>query len=87
MKKNIIIVLLALITVFFVVLSNIKAEEADKYKTMAEANLKLAKQSEQKALEQEELATMKAAEARVEARRAEEAVRKAEKALLECQGK
>ncbi|MCV9386555.1 nSTAND1 domain-containing NTPase [Reichenbachiella ulvae] len=66
-----------LVCIFFVVMAQIQAAEADKQSARALANLKLAEENQKKAEEQELKATQKAAEARIEARRAEEAAQKA----------
>lgn len=51
MKKNIIIIILALLTFTSIVYANIKANEATKQKTIAEANARNAQIQSQKALD------------------------------------
>lgn len=71
MKKNILIGLLALVSVFFVVYANIKANEAEKQRLQAELNIKLAYEQEAKAKAQEQKATEAAAKALIEQKKAE----------------
>ncbi|MBU2912483.1 High-affnity carbon uptake protein Hat/HatR [Reichenbachiella agariperforans] len=71
-----------LICIFFVVLAQIRAGEANKQKAQAEANLQLAAIAQKKAEEQEQKATEKATEARKQTRLAQEA---AELAKIEQQ--
>lgn len=80
MLKNIIIGVLAFVTVFFVVYANIKATEAERQTLLAEMNLKLAKENEEKAKLEEQKAAEQAALATIEAQNA----RKLEQELENC---
>lgn len=71
MTKNIIIGILVLVSAFFIVLSNIKAEEAEKQTLAAEVSLRKAEENEAKAREQEQKATEAAAKALIEQRKTE----------------
>ena len=72
MKKNIIITVLALSTVFFVILSRIKANEAEKQAVLAELNLELALKHEEAAARQEDFAVKAAVKAKELMRKNEE---------------
>lgn len=72
MIKNITIGVLSFLIVFFVLFANIKANEAEKIAIQSELNLKLAKENEAKAREQEQKAVEMAARAMIEQSKAEE---------------
>lgn len=80
MKKNITIGVLALSTIFFGVLSNMKAREAEKQAILAELNLELAKKHEVAADEKEDFAVQAAVKAKELMRKNEEL----EKQLKAC---
>ena len=61
-----------LISIFFVVFANIKANEAEKQTIQAQLNLELAKENESKAKEQEQKAVEQAALAKIAERKAKE---------------
>lgn len=70
MTKNIIIGILAFISIFLVVFANIKAEEANKQTMQAQLNLELANQNMTIAKEEERKAVEAAATARIAERKA-----------------
>lgn len=72
MKKNIIIAVLAITSIFFVMYANIKASEAEKQTLMAQKNLRLAEKNAEKAKVSEKQAIEQAARAMIEQRKAEE---------------
>lgn len=74
-----------LVSIFFVVLSQIKADEADKKTIEAEINLRKAKENEAKAIEQEQKASEAAAKALIEQRKAEQARAEAVEALNQAE--
>lgn len=74
-----------LVSIFFVVLSQIKADEADKKTIEAEINLRQAEENAEKAKEEEQKAVEAAAKARIEERKANEARADAEKALQQAE--
>ncbi|UXX79320.1 High-affnity carbon uptake protein Hat/HatR [Reichenbachiella carrageenanivorans] len=87
-RSRIVAIVLAfamLVSIFFVVLSQIKADEADKKTIEAEINLRQAEENAAKAKEEEQKAVEAAAKARIEERKANEARADAEKALQQAE--
>ncbi len=74
----------ALVSIFFVVFANIKANEADKQSALAQVQSELAKKNAEDAEKQAEEARISAAEARKQERLATEALGKAEVANAEA---
>ncbi|MEO9964703.1 MAG: hypothetical protein ABJF11_02875 [Reichenbachiella sp.] len=70
MIKNILIGFLILVSAFFIVFANIKANEAEKSAMQAQLNLELAIENEAKAKAQEQKAVEAAAMARIAERKA-----------------
>ena len=74
-----------MVAIFFVVLSFIKADEAEKQKDQAEVYLKQAQENEKKAKDQEKNAAEKAAQAIKSEAKAKEALIKADEARIEAE--
>ena len=83
MTKNVIIGTLVLLVAFFATYASIKANEAEKERAIAEANLELAEQHRAAAEEAEKVATEQAAKA-IDLNKL---VVDTQKALDKCQGK
>ncbi len=83
MKKNILIIVLLIVTSLSTIIAYVKSDEAEKRGLEATINLKMAVKNHEEAMKQQELALQAAAEAKRQQQLAEEAMAR----FMECQNK